>query len=240
MNPRVLLSIGRYWLGNIVEAVIGTRMRQIGSLIAILVIVFVWVNIGDDTLTGEPGPEELQRAINLAHHFENENRGLKQESETEQRLRRVADQTITALSEQIKEQDEQILNQEQQLAFYRQLLEERGNPEDEIQIRTFEIVPDYRENHYQLLAVLVRGGAEIDTFEGMLELALSLRNSNGDEFEHRPLFDIGSLDTEFRYYHEVQAVFPIPQGTEILNGQLALFRGDGELMASRILVDQVL
>lgn len=239
IDYRSLLAACKRWLFHMAEVTMGSRLRQAGTLVAALVVVFIWVNLGDGGTQEATESEELQRAINLAHHFEEENRRLKKETETEQRLRRVAERTITALSEQIRDQDEQILNQEQQLAFYRQLLEERGNPEDDIRIRSFEIVPDFRENHHQLLAVLVRGGAEGEAFKGRLDLALSLRNANGEEFEHRPLFDLGALETEFRYYHEVQTGFSIPQGTEILNGQLALFREDGVLMASRILVDQV-
>ena len=217
----------------------GSRTRQVATLVAALMLIFIWVNVGDGDTASDADQEGLQRAINLAHFFEIENQKLKKQYETEARYRKVAEQTITALSEQIRLQDEQILNQEQQIAFFRQLLEERGSPGDEIVIRTFEIVPDFRENHHQLLAVLVRGGPDGEAFKGKLDLALSLRKTNGEEFEHRPQFDIGALNAEFRYYHEVQTTFSIPQETEILNGQLALFREDGELMASRILVDQL-
>ena len=240
MSPKELFALCRTWMHNLLEATMGSRPRQVTSLVAALVILFIWANIGGGDGAGTQAGDEIDRAVNLAHHFEEENRELKLANEYERRLRRVAQQTITALSEQVRQQDERILNQEQQIAFYRQLLEERGRPEDEIVIRSFDIVPDFRENHYQLLAVLVRGGSDSEPFEGSLDLALSLRNSAGQEFEHRPQFDIGVMDTSFRYYHEVNAVFPIPTGTEILNGQLALFREDGELMASRILVDQLL
>lgn len=238
MSVNELVASGRMWLVHMFEVTLGTRMRQLGTLLAAMMVAFVWVNLGDEPEVSTEEQAEMQRAINLAHFFEAENRTLKIEYENERRLREVSDRTITALSELIREQDEEILNQEQQLAFYRQLLEERGNPEDEIRIRTFEIVPDFRENHYQLLAVLVRGGAG-ESFSGMLDLALSLRDSGGAEFEHRPVFDLGALDTEFLYYLEFQAGFSIPPGTEILNGQLALFREDGELMVSRILADEV-
>ena len=240
MNPWLFFATCRVWLNNIVHAALGTRVRQVFTLLAAVLIVFIWVNIGADEEALDISEAELDQAINLSHYFEKQNRKLKQDIETELRLRRVAQQTITALSENIRQQDETILNLQQQLAFYRQLLVERDRPADEIVIRSFEIIPDFREYSYQLLAVLVRGGAGSEPFRGRLDLALSLRNTNGEEFEHRPVFEIGALDTEFRYYHEIEAVFAIPPDTEILNGQLALFSEDGELMSSSILVDQTL
>lgn len=203
----------------------------------ILAVCFLIIyNLGE-TGADTDNPGYLKRALEVTRYFEDRSRTLQQNLESEQLRRKIAEQTITALSENIREQDEQILDQQQQLAFYRQLLEERGRTEVDTVIRSFEIVPDYRENFYQLSAVLVRGTGISEPFEGKLDLTLFLRDASGVSFDHAPTFEPAALDVKFRYYHEIQAVFFIPAGTDILNGQLVLYDDQDNPLASQILAD---
>lgn len=240
---RLKLLLGGYlrWFDQLLAATFGTRLRSVITVSVIFAVIFLLNNRpAPDAAQQEIDAQELKRAINLAHYFEQENRRLLREVEDERRLRRISDQTTAALSEQLRQQDEDILGYEQRLAFLRQLLEERDSSQDQIDIRSFEIVPDYRENSYQLLAVLNRSGSDSAEFAGSLDLALSLRRANGEEIELKPVFELGALEVKMRYYVEVRSVFNIPPGTEILNGQLALFDAEGNLEASRLLYDQTL
>lgn len=224
-------------VSNIWDAAAGTRTRQFASLVVLGFLgILIYGVEGDD-----PGLVEvakLNTAIEISQFFEGENRNLAAELETEKRRRRLAEQTIHALAANVKEQDEIILEQNQQITFLRQLLDERGRTSTDMAIRTFDIEPDFRASHFQLSAVLVRSGTDKDPFTGRLDLALSLIDANGVTFEHRPLFNPGALDVTFRYYHEARAVFPIPTGAEITNAQLVLLDGEGEVIVSRTLHDQ--
>ena len=240
LRLKLLFSGYLRWIDRLLQATFGTRMRTVATVTAVVAVIFFLNRSAPDPEQQEVDAQELGRAIDLAHYFEQENRRLLRELEDERRLHRIAEQTSTALSNQLSEQDEKILGYEQRLAFLRQLLEERDSDLDEIAIRNFEIVPDFRENSYQLLAVLNRSGSDSEEFSGQLNLALSLRRDNGEVIELRPVFDAGALEVKMRYYVEIRAVFNIPPGSEILNGQLVLFDDEGNSQASRLLRDQAL
>ena len=149
----------------------------------------------------------------------------------------VANQTTAALAAQIRALDEQILDNEQRIAFYRQLLAERGSDASAVAIRSFEIVPDYREDSHQLVVVLSQP-ADSESFVGSLDLVLSLRSAERGEFEFRPAFAAGLLQVNFRYYIEFKEIFQLPPGAEIVNGQLVLRDAENEVVTSQILREQ--
>lgn len=236
-NPWGFLITCKSILGDVWDAAAGNLTRQLTSLFLLALVGTIIYNIEGDE-ADKISVTQLQTALKVTKFFEIENRGLSQELDDERRQRQLAEQTITALAENIKEQDGLILDQKQQISFYRQLLEERGRNESDATIRTFDIVPDFRDDYQQLSAVIVRNGADNKPFKGRIDLALSLVDANGGTFEHRPIFEDGILEIEFRYYHEAQAVFPIPKGTEILNAQLVMFDKQGDPVVSRTLHEQ--
>lgn len=217
----------------------GTTLRMTFSL-SLLLGLFLTILLyprAEEPPPVPPGGEQLDRALELAREYERENRELQRALEAEQRLRRVANQTTAALAAQIRELDEAILDSEQRLAFYRQLLEERGGAAGDIAIRTFEILPDYREDSHQLVVVLSQPG-DSDSFTGELDLVLSLRDEQRGEFEFRPAFAPGLRQVNFRYYIEYRESFIVPAGAEIVNGQLVLRDAEGAVVSSRILREQ--
>lgn len=237
-NPWGFIVTCRAMISNIWDAACGTRMRQMTSFLVLGFVGLIIYGIeGDDPSL--INVSKLNTAIEISRFFETENRTLAIELENEQRRRRLAEQTINALASNVKEQDEIILDQNQQIAFLRQLLDERGRTSTDTAIRTFDIEPDYRASYFQLSAVLVRSGTDKEPFAGRLDLALSLIDANGVTFEHRPIFNPGALDLSFRYYHELQAVFPIPTGSEITNAQLVLLDKEGQVVVSRTLHGQI-
>ncbi|MBF2735567.1 MAG: hypothetical protein ISN26_05770 [Betaproteobacteria bacterium AqS2] len=214
----------------------GTTPRMLATLAA-LGILAGWLALREPEAAGADADAELARALELARDYEAANSELRRELEAERRLRRVANQTTAALAAQIRALDEQILDNEQRIAFYRQLLAERGSDVSAVAIRSFEIVPDYREDHHQLVVVLSQP-ADNENFVGSLDLVLSLRSAERGEFELRPAFAAGLLQVNFRYYIEFKEIFQLPPGAEIVNGQLVLRDAANEVVTSQILREQ--
>lgn len=214
----------------------GTTPRMLASLAALGALA-AWLALRPPAAGPASASAELARALELARGYEEANSELRRELEAERRLRRVANQTTAALAAQIRALDEQIVDNEQRIAFYRQLLAERGSDVSAVAIRSFEIVPDYREYSHQLVVVLSQP-ADNENFVGSLDLVLSLRSAERGEFEFRPAFAAGLLQVNFRYYIEFKEIFQLPPGAEIVNGQLVLRDAADEVVTSQILREQ--
>ena len=233
----LLKQIG-VWLDRIFLVFFGSLKRASVSGVVLFILYIVLVPSQPDNAQLQ---ENLAVTTNLVIQFEQEIRELREELQTEKQLRNIAEQTTSALAQQVSQQDSQLLDNKQQLAFLRQLIQERDTRDNyAIEFRSFDISPDFREDSYQIQAVLNRGGSDRELFNGKLELNLSLRSSDGRDFEYSPVITSGSLDIEFRYYTEIDLGFDIPPGAEVLNGQLILRNENNDIVASIILHDQVL
>ena len=235
MRLRLFLATYMHMLQHAFNAAFASPLRALATGVIIATCALIIFNLDDSQNTQAEG--DLARALDVSRFFKERSDTLEQDLTQERLRRRIAEQTVTALSENIREQDEAILDNQQQLAFYRQLLEERGRSDVQTVIRSFEIFPEFRDNYYQLSAVLVRGTGIDEPFAGKLGLTLFLRDQNGASYDLTPIFEPAALDVSFRYYHEVQAVFSVPDGSDILNGQLALHDDNGSVVASKILTD---
>ena len=157
---------------------------------------------------------------------------------TERRWRTLGEKTMTALTRQVRELNEDLLEQERQLSFFRQLLDEREGGESPVEIRSLVIVPDFRENYHRLESVLVHADRQSGNFRGRYELVVSLSGTGAQRVLRVPDPDSPASSIEFRFYHEINHSFSVPAGTEIKNAELLVYDRTGELMATQLLVDR--
>ena len=215
----------------------GTVLRTILSLTAISFATGYW--LGNEFANGlQKVDEDLTSALKSASYFEKSVRELRRQLSVEQQLRKVAERSVRVLAENIREQDKTMLDVRQQLAFQSQILQEQGSLADEVDIRSFEINPDFRESSYRVATVLIRGVKPgVKEFAGRLDLVLSLADDKGNAREFRPVFEPGQLNVDFHHYLEVDLGFVILAGYEILNAQLVLFDASKQVVTSRVLHD---
>ena len=199
----------------------GSRLRAALSAAAIG-LAAGYLAGGGDSGSGDESKlrNELAASVNAAKYFERKARELQLDIEGERSRRRIAEHTATALAGDIRSRDREFLDTKQQLAFYQQLLAERGQESDEVSVRSFTIDPDIHESSYRANVVLARSGSISDPFIGRMQFNLVITDADADERDYSPAAEEDDLKVEFRYHLEKQVPFRIPVGTEIVNAQL--------------------
>ncbi len=209
----------------------GSPLRALvsaGSIAAVVGYAYGTRSVGSD----EQLRTELEISLYAASYVERTARDLQGNRESERSRRRIAEKTAAALASDIRGRDAELLDANQKLAFYEQLLAERGEASADVSIRSFTIEPDFRESSYRANTVLARGGTIDTPFAGRLDLKLSITDAEGNERVYTPVVAEADLLIEFRYYLEKEIVFRIPVGHEIANAQLLLSDSGGAVLAA--------
>ena len=206
----------------------GSRLRAALSAAAISLAAGYLAGNGSGDESGLRS--ELAASVNAAKYFEKKVRELQLDLEGERSRRRIAERTATALASDIRSRDREFLETKQQLAFYEQLLSERGQGSDEVSVRNFTIDPDIHESSYRAHIVLARSGNINEPFIGRLQFNLVITDANAAERDYSPAAKEEDLKVELRYYLEKQVPFRIPIGHEIVNAQLLVLDSENRTM----------
>ncbi|MCY4324441.1 MAG: hypothetical protein OXC81_00210 [Betaproteobacteria bacterium] len=175
---------------------------------------------------------ELAASVTAAKYFEKKARQLQLDLEGERSRRRIAEHTATALASDIRTRDREFLETKQQLAFYEQLLAERGQGSDEVSVRNFTIDPDIHEASYRANVVLARSGNIKEPFVGRLQFNLVITDAQAAERDYSPAAEEEDVTVQFRYYLEKQVPFRIPIGHEIVNAQLLVLDSENRTIVA--------
>ena len=208
----------------------GSRLRTALSAAAVGLAAGYLASGGGDNESGLR--TELAASVNAAKYFEKKVRELQLDLEGERSRRRIAEHTATALASDIRSRDREFLETKQQLAFYEQLLAERGQGSDEVSVRSFTIDPDIHEASYRANVVLARSGNISDPFVGRLQFNLVIADADAAERDYSPAAEEDDLQVQFRYYLEKQVPFRIPVGHEIVNAQLLVLDSENRTIVA--------
>jgi len=182
-----------------------------------------------------------RRATNLLGVLEAENTILRQGLESERLRRNLSEKSLRALREQMETVGADLVRNEKEISFLKQLLQERTQIDSEVAIRSFDISPDFREDSYTLEAVLIRDvGAARENFTGSFDLAINIDSGGAAAVVYYPEGRAERAEIDFRFYHEIAAPFRLPAGSSILNARFSVYDSTGEIIASKILVEESL
>ena len=180
-----------------------------------------------------------KRATNMMGILETENRRLKRSLQSERLRHSISEKNLKALRDQMEDLAAGLVHSESEISFFKQLLKERSEIDTEIGVRSLDIRPDFRENSYTLDAVLIRNAtASSDNFTGSYELALNVNVDGKTSVMYHPEKGSNPAKIDFRYYHEISSPFRLPPDSQILNARFSVYDPQGELIVSKILVEE--
>lgn len=181
---------------------------------------------------------QARQSANLIRVLEAENRALKRNLQLERMRRNLSEKNLGALRGRMGRISDTLVENEKQIAFFKQLFKERDDLDTEVVIRSLAVNPDFREDGHILEAVLIRESAQsTENFRGSYELAVNLERDGQSSIAHYPGPDRPNR-VDFRFYHEINEPFVVPAGAQILNARLSIRDDAGELVVSRILIGQ--
>ncbi len=215
----------------------GSRTVPIVCSVLLLLLGFLLGRIDQDSNV-DSAENRQRRAINLARILEEENRKLKEALQTEQLKRNLSEKNLKALAEQMEATSSSLVTGQKEITFLKQLLQERDNLDTEVQIRNLSISPDFRENSYNLQAVLIRNASnQRSNFKGRFELAINVDVKGKATIAYHPERGQRTPSMDFRFYHEINDSFLLPPGAEVLNARLSIYNSNDDLVVSRILIE---
>lgn len=239
--------IGRGWLTRTTHAIatirdilFGRHRDWVAFLVCAGLVLMVGVTIGRSTVDQgtRDSADRLRQSANLVRVLEAENRALKKSLQTERLRRNLSEKNLRALRERMGAISDTLVENEKQIAFFKQLFKERDAVDTEVVVRSLAINPDYREDGYTLEAVLIRGAADsTENFSGSYELAVNIERGGETSIARYPSPDRSSR-VDFRFYHEINESFLVPAGAQILNARLSIRDDAGRLVVSQILIGQ--